>query len=310
LLYNYTTITMFLPQKTPKYFECKSCDFVTSNLKDYNRHLSTRKHENTTKYNDNYPKNPKLFTCECGKSYPYRGSLYNHRKNCKNLVKKSTNSEESTYKELFLSIVKENKEFCNNIIAKQNELKTEIMNNKIESQIIGNNNTITKNKLNINIFLNEQCKDALSMNEFIDKIKVSVDNLLVTRDKGISEGVSNIFIENMNRLALHERPMHCTDAKRETVYIKLDEEGETSGWKLDEENRELKDALQKVSKVQQKSLEKWTKENPNWENDQKLQEEYMKLVKNCTDDIEQHKRSDKIVKKLCNKISINDIVND
>ncbi len=301
---------MFLPQKTPKYFECKSCDFVTSNLKDYNRHLSTRKHENTTKYNDNYPKNPKLFTCECGKSYPYRGSLYNHRKNCKNLVKKSTNSEESTYKELFLSIVKENKEFCNNIIAKQNELKTEIMNNKIESQIIGNNNTITKNKLNINIFLNEQCKDAISMNEFIDKIKVSVDNLLVTRDKGISEGVSNIFIENMNRLALHERPMHCTDAKRETVYIKLDEEGETSGWKLDEENRELKDALQKVSKVQQKSLEKWTKENPNWENDQKLQEEYMKLVKNCTDDIEQHKRSDKIVKKLCNKISINDIVND
>jgi hypothetical protein len=301
---------MFLPQKTPKIFECKSCDFITSNLKDYNRHLLTRKHENTTKYNNFNPKNPKLFTCECGKTYPYRGSLYNHRKNCKNLIKNSTNNEESTYKELFLSIVKENKEFCNNIIAKQNELKTEIMNNKIESQIIGNNNTITKNKLNINIFLNEQCKDAISMNEFIDKIKVSVDNLLVTRDKGISEGVSNIFIENMNRLALHERPMHCTDTKRETVYIKLDEEGEASGWKLDEENRELKEALQKVSKVQQKSLKKWTKENPNWEKDQKLQEEYMKLVKNCTDDIEQHKRSDKIVKRLCNNVSINDIVND
>ena len=301
---------MFLPQKTPKFFECKSCDFITSNLKDYNRHLSTRKHENTTKYNKFNPKNPKLFTCDCGKSYPYRGSLYNHRKNCKNLEKKLTDNEESTYKELLLSIVKENKEFCNNIIAKQNELKTEIMNNKIESQIIGNNNIITKNKLNINIFLNEQCKDAISRNEFIDKIKVSVDNLLVTRDKGISEGVSNIFIENMNRLALHERPMHCTDTKRETVYIKLDEEGEASGWKLDRENRELKEALQKVSKVQQKSLKKWTKENPNWEKDQKLQEEYMKLVKNCTDDIEQHKRSDKIVKKLCNKISINDIVND
>jgi hypothetical protein len=301
---------MFLPQKTPKIFECKSCDFITSNLKDYNRHLNTRKHENTTKYNNFTPKNPKLFTCDCGKSYPYRGSLYNHRKNCKNLNKKITDNEEITYKDLFLSVVKENKEFCNNIIAKQNELKNEIINNKIESQIIGNNNTITKNKLNINIFLNEQCKDAISMNEFIDKIKVSVDNLLVTRDKGISEGVSNIFIENMNRLALHERPMHCTDTKRETVYIKLDEEGKSSGWKLDEENRELKDALQKVSKVQQKNLVKWTKENPNWEKDQKLQEEYMKLVKNCTDDIEQHKRSDKIVKKLCNKISINDIVND
>jgi hypothetical protein len=164
--------------------------------------------------------------------------------------------------------------------------------------------------LNINIFLNEQCKDAISMNEFIDKIKVSVDNLLVTRDKGISEGVSNIFIENMNRLALHERPMHCTDTKRETVYIKLDEPGESSGWKLDEENRELKDALQKVSIAQQKNLVKWIAENPNWEKDQRLQEEYMKLVKNCTDDIDQHKRADKIVKKLCTKVSINDIVND
>jgi len=301
---------MFLPQKTPKIFECKSCDFITSNLKDYNRHLNTRKHRNTTKYNDLTPKNPKLFTCECGKTYPYRGSLYNHRKNCKFLTENNKNSEEVTYKDLFLSIVKENKELCNNIIAKQNELKDELLNNKIESQIIGNNNTITKNKLNINIFLNEQCKDAISMNEFIDKIKVSVDNLLVTRDKGISEGVSNIFIENMNRLALHERPMHCTDTKRETVYIKLDEPGESSGWKLDRENRELKDALQKVSIAQQKNLVKWIAENPNWEKDQRLQEEYMKLVKNCTDDIDQHKRADKIVKKLCTKVSINDIVND
>ena len=85
--------TMFLPQKTPKFFECKSCDFITSNLKDYNRHLNTRKHLNTTKYNNFTPKNPKLFTCDCGKSYPYRGSLYNHRKNCKNLNKKVTDNE-------------------------------------------------------------------------------------------------------------------------------------------------------------------------------------------------------------------------
>ena len=73
---------MFLPQKTPTFFECKKCDFITSNLKDYNRHLSTRKHENTTKYNNFTPKNPRLFTCECGKSYPYRSSLYNHKKKC------------------------------------------------------------------------------------------------------------------------------------------------------------------------------------------------------------------------------------
>ena len=105
---------MFLPQKTPKIFECKKCDFVTRNLKDYNRHLLTRKHENTTKYNDFTPKNPKLFTCECGKHYPYRSSLYNHKKTCK--YKTEIINDDITYKDLFLSIVKENKELCNNII--------------------------------------------------------------------------------------------------------------------------------------------------------------------------------------------------
>lgn len=299
---------MFLPQKTPKIFECKKCDFVTRNLKDYNRHLLTRKHENTTKYNDFTPKNPKLFTCECGKNYPYRSSLYNHKKTCK--YNKEIINDDITYKDLFLSIVKENKELCNNIITKQNELKEEIANTKIDNQIIGNNNTITKNKLNINIFLNEQCKDALTINEFIDKIKVSLDNLLVTRDKGITEGVSNIFIENMNKLSLYERPLHCTDTKRETVYIKCDNMENDGLWAQDSENKKLKEAFKKVSLVQQKNMDKWTQENPTWQTDPVLQEEYMKLVKNCTDDIDENKRTEKIVKKLCNKVYINDLIND
>ncbi len=300
---------MFLPQKTPKIFECKNCDFVTSNLKDYNRHLLTRKHRNTTKYNDFTPKLPKEFTCECGKIYPYRSSLFNHKKKCKFNEKKIEN-DDFTYKELFLSIVKQNKELCSNIISKQNEIKEELANSKIDNQIIGNNNIITKNKLNINIFLNEQCKDALTINEFIDKIKVSLDNLLVTRDKGITEGVSNIFIENMNKLSLHERPLHCTDTKRETVYIKCNNIENENNWQQDYENEKLKDAFKKVSLVQQKNMIKWTEEHPGWETDPKLQEEYMKLVKNCTDDIEENKRTEKIVKKVCNKVYINDIITE
>ena len=304
---------MFLPQKTPKIYECKSCDFVTRNQKDYNRHLLTRKHQNTTKYNDFTPKNPKLFSCECGKQYPYRSSLYNHRKNCKILIEfeknqnneKNENSEksENKYQDLLLTMIKENKEMCN-------ELKKEICKNNIKNQIIGDNNTINKNKLNINIFLNEQCKDALTMNEFIDKIKISLDNLLITKDKGISEGLSNIFIENMNKLSLHERPMHCTDVKRETVYIKYNNNENNDNWKQDNENIELKEALKKVTLVQQKNLDKWTKENPSWNEDPTLQQEYIKLVKNCTDDIQENKRAEKIVKKVCNTVFIGEINND
>ena len=107
-------------------------------------------------------------------------------------------------------------------------------------------NTINKPRFNINIFLNEQCKDALTMNEFIDKIKVTLDDLLITKNKGLTEGVSNIFIENMNKLSVHERPMHCTDVKRETVYIKCEDEINKNGnskWEKDKENRKLKESI-------------------------------------------------------------------
>ena len=313
---------MILPQKTPKNYECKICDFVSRNQKDYNRHLMTRKHQNTTKYNDFTPKNPKLFSCECGKEYPYRSSLYNHRKNCKFLIefeknKKNKNIEnieniknKNNYEDLLLTMIKENKVMCNDIINKHNELKEEISKTNIKNQIIGDNNIINKNKLNINIFLNEQCKDALTMNEFIDKIKISLDNLLITKEKGISEGLSNILIENMNKLSLHQRPMHCTDVKRETVYIKYNNNEDKDNWIQDNENIELKEALKKVTLVQQKNLDKWTKENPNWNNDPILQQEYIKLVKNCTDDIGANKRTEKIVKKVCNTVFIGDVNND
>jgi len=136
-------------------------------------------------------------------------------------------------------MVNENKDLCTTIITRQNELNEKINTTNINNQIIGNNNTINKQKLNINIFLNEQCKDALTMNEFIDKIKITIDDLLVTKNKGLTEGVSNIFIENMNKLSLHERPIHCTDVKRETVYIKCNGEDKGTNWSQDCENTKL-----------------------------------------------------------------------
>jgi hypothetical protein len=135
-------------------------------------------------------------------------------------------------------------------------------------------------------------------------------DLLTTREKGQVQGISNIIIENINKLSLYERPLHCTDTKRETVYIKCDNMQKNGLWAQDSENKKLKEAFKKVSLVQQKNMDKWTSENPTWQTDPILQEEYMKLVKNCTDDIEENKRTEKIVKKVCNKIYINDLVND
>ena len=319
-------------EKPCNFFYCKSCDYNTSNKKDFTKHQSTRKHQNTTKYNVlgvKIPKNLKIYECNCGKSYPYRGSLYNHKKTCEyindiidvsnnnDVINDSKNniliddSKNIDYKDMFLTMIKENKELQNVLITQQSQINQLIP--KIGNQIIGDNNTINnKHKININIFLNEQCKDALTMNEFIDKIKININDLMITKNKGLSEGVSNIFIENMNKLSLRERPMHCTDMKRETVYIKCDNtiNNGQSKWEKDEENNILKEAFKKVSHVQQKNLDKWTKEHPNWRNNSDEQKEYMKLVKNCTDDLHENKREGKAIRKVCNQVYIGENIND
>ena len=308
-------MTTLNSQKIPIFFTCKSCDYETGSRKDYNKHLLTLKHENTTKYNEKGRKIPKNYVCECGKSYPYRASLYNHKKKCTGNPYKENkiieNSDNLDYKEMFITMIKENKELQTVLVTQQHQINELIP--KVGNQIVGNNNIINnKPKFNINIFLNEQCKDALTMNEFIDKIKITMDDLMITKNKGLSEGVSNIFIENMNKLSLHERPMHCTDMKRETVYIKCDDECKDgiSIWEKDKENKKLKKALKKVSQVQQKNLAKWTEKHPNWMENQELQEEYMLLVKNCTDDLHENKREEKVIKKVCNLVYLGDAIND
>jgi hypothetical protein len=170
---------------------------------------------------------------------------------------------------------------------------------------VGNNNTVNKQKLNINIFLNEQCKDALTMEQFIKNIEVTLGDLLVTKNKGLTEGVSNIFIENMNKLSLYERPLHCTDVKREIVYIKS-EDGQKDGksqWEKDDANMKLKHALKKVTQMQYHSLEKWVVEHPNWEDNPDEQEEYLLLVRNCTDEFTD--KENKVIRKLCNQAHVN-----
>jgi len=289
-------------QKIAKKYYCENCDYITGNKTDYEKHLLTGKHKTGDKWmTEKSQKSQNLFECSCGKQYKYRQGLHRHQLKCAKIEKKDDSkeikeikdTENIDYKEMFLKMMKQN----NELMSQVTDLIPKVGNN--------NNNTI-KQKFNVNIFLNEECKDAITMNEFIKKIEVSLGNLLTTRDKGITEGVSDIFIENMNKLSLHERPMHCTDVKREIVYIKSDDPGNSSSWKVDEENRELKEALQKVSKVQQQNLKKWTDENPNWQKDTKLQKEYMKLVKNSTDDLKENRREEKVIKRLCSKSYLSD----
>jgi hypothetical protein len=289
-------------ENRPEIYKCTLCDFECSKKSNYDKHLCTLKHHRHQNGSKKMPKNAEIvpWSCNCGRSYKYESGYYRHKKVCQisPIEEKGENTGEMDYKELFLNMIRENKELRSQIT----ELIPKVGSNN-------NNNTINnKQRFNINIFLHEECKDALTMTQFIEKIKVTLDNLTVTKDKGLTEGVSNIFIENMNKLSLRERPVHCTDVKRETVYIKSGESSKDGGWKKDEENKELKEALLKVSKVQQQNLEKWTQKHPNWTENAGLQKEYMALVKNCTDDLRENKREEKAVKKVCNKVYLGDLI--
>ena len=276
-----------------QYFICEACKYKTIRKNDYEKHLLTAKHKNTI--NNNKKSQNKEFICKCGKVYKHKASLFNHEKKCKNkgIIIKDEITEDS-----ILKLIKENKEI-KDILYEQN--KTILEQQKTINDLvpkIGNNNTINSNNTNnIILLLNEKYKDALNLNEFIDSLTISLEDLNITKDQGIVEGITNAFVKNLRELEIHKRPLHCTDIKKDILYIKDNE-----NWEKDKENGKIKKSLNKIAHQQCKSIDNWLISNPiDISNNE---EEYIKLVKNSTIDINSDKNSNKIIKNIC-KESIN-----
>ncbi len=293
--------------KKHQLFYCKNCDFKCSKRGDYNRHLQTQKHFRLTNTYPDVIKNiEKQYSCTCGKNYKHKQSLFTHKKKCDfkelcveisgnvstSLIK--VDDEAVDYKFMFFKLLEENKDFKDLLVKQQEqigELIPKVGNN--------NNNTINKNKFNINIFLNEQCKDALNMNEFIKSIEVSLDQLDLTKNKGLTEGLSNVLIENMNKLSLYERPMHCTDVKRETLYIK-----DNDSWEKDKDKTKIKKAIKDASNKQFKTMHQWTLDNPDFKDDDLKKDYFVHMLANVSKD--SAKVDEKIIKKLCSSYYLKD----
>jgi len=272
-------------------FSCNICNYNCSKKYNFTKHLSTEKHKimllNDQKMTNDDHKIAKVanktYECHCGNKYKYKQGLSRHKKTCQgekkvNDIIQTENKDEM--KELVFKLIQQNNDLQKTI--------SEIIPN------IGNNNNNNNNKFNINVFLNEKCKDALSMDEFIDKIQISMKNLLTTKEKGQANGISNIIIENMNKLSLYERPLHCTDKKRETLYIKNDE------WIKDENNESMGKALKKVERKQFENLNEWLKAHPNYMNNPKQQEEFALLLSECGKSVDDVR--EKIIKNVCDKV--------
>lgn len=297
-------------------FHCNKCDYYTNKKSDFNRHNNSIKHMSYQNAHFAHNAHFHLFECMCGKKYKYKQGLSNHKKKCNienndeinnentNVIFESKNNLEN----LVVQLISENNEIKNTLIRENQELKQQLIeqSNHLTEILpkIGNTTNITNNnqKLNINVFLNEKCKDAITMKDFVEQIEISLKNLLTTKDKGLGIGLSNIITENMNKLSIYERPIHCTDKKRETLYIK------NSTWEKDKDLEKTKELFKGLQSKQFKTMKKWIEEHPNYMNDDNLKHEYIILVNKCSSSLNDHEN--KIMKNLCENTYIKDEINN
>lgn len=270
---------MFSNEKVAKsshyQYYCEICDYYTCKKFNFDKHNFTSKHLKSMFGNDtvgNVAKcsNPtNIHTCcYCNKTYKDNSGLWRHKKKCK-----SHKLSEDKTQELIQYLMKENSEF-KQLLVDQSKQMSEISNKAIDNA--GHNHINSHNKtFNLQVFLNETCKNAINMSEFVDQLQVSISDLEKTGSHGFTEGISNIFINGLKQMDIPDRPLHCSDIKRETIYIKNNNE-----WIKDtDENLLLVNAIKKVSNKNIKQIIEWQKINPEYNNSSsKINDRYLKIV--------------------------------
>ena len=269
-------------------FYCKDCDYSTSKLSSYKKHLSTAKHIKLTNLTEKVAKvapRSEKHICEfCNKEYKSRMGLWQHRQKCgasEADIGEEEQQEVPLDKTLFVELLKQNqtlitsnKEFKELIIEQQQEnqeLQKQLLEVVKEGKVINNTQN---NKFNLNFFLNEQCKDAINMSEFMENMTLDMEDLTETGRLGFVNGISRIFVNKLRELDTYKRPLHCTDLKRETLYIR-----ENDSWSKEENSKEkLRELVNRVANKNCKTMRLWTAENPNYtEMDSLENQEFMKL---------------------------------
>ena len=288
-------------------YTCDKCDYETTNRKDYGKHLTTRKHllaaEGLTLNRLECP--------YCAKIYKHQSSMCKHKRICEkrgaaappddliellktqNQIQKDyidllSKQKEDQLKELttmFMKLVDDNKE----MIKMATAMPANIVNNTIN------------NKISINVFLNEYCKNAMTLRDFIESIRITMDDLFRTNNLGYSAGISDIIIRSLSELGSNERPIHCSDQKRLQFYIK-----EENRWNKDNGDK-MNTAITKIAHKHILKMKEWEQEHPNWLNNEQEAEQYMKMLHNLMggeNEDEQNKNAREIMKNIGNVVLI------
>jgi hypothetical protein len=272
-----------MTQKTPKNAEnfiCEKCLFNCNKKSDWLRHISTRKHNNDdAQLHKKRQKTPKIYNCDCGNSYSYRQGLHLHKKKCNfisdNKINQceeyildldadadtsktdtdtckgdvNTNSEMKLITNLIIEVVKNNQDFQKQMVEMCKTIQTNISMNNCNN----NNNTF-----NMQVFLNEECKDAMNISEFVNSVNIQLEDLENVGRLGYATGMSNIIVKELKMLDVYKRPIHCSDIKRETFYVKDNDVWE----KETPENNKMKKAIKGISQKNMIKLNDWRDKHP------------------------------------------------
>lgn len=292
-------------------FVCYICDVICCSKYNFDRHLLTPKHKKRTNGDilvtevteKEKKENMTNYTCKnCNKLYYSRNGLWRHNKTC--CVKKYDiyNIKEITNQitpELILDVMKQNKDLTN-LIVEQNKTIMELSKNN-QYQMINSNNVNSNNKtFNLNMFLNETCKDAMNITDFVDSLQLQLSDLENIGKVGFVEGISNIIVKNLQALDIHKRPVHCTDKKREILYIKDEDKWERET----EEKNTIRKVIKKVAYKNQRLLPKFKEAHPGCNySESKYSDQYSKLVIESMGDNDIEKEN-KIIKNIAKEVFI------
>ena len=319
-------------------YRCECCDYNTSNKTDYKRHLKTKKHlrrfsEETGVFlmpkNANNVTHHKKTFCKCGKKFSSRSGLWKHQQNCKIINEKGVFSVSNVSK----NVSNVSKMFPDHKIEKQEDIDMKIkqvqlenamlINQKLKKEInqldnpqpstnlltnelvetigkiAGNNNCNNTNNISINMYLNEHCKNAMNLEDFVRNIKVSLQDLDFSTKNGYVKGIENIFIKQLEDLKPTERPIHCSDKKRLQFYVKDDDT-----WKKDEDHEKLTESIKAVSNIQVKKMTDWEKQNPDYTKDPEKSDKWSKMLDSVIagENSQEVKKNETKIKKILGKV--------
>lgn len=301
-------------QKMPKnaeIFYCEKCDFSANKLSNYNKHILTRKHQKNINGNTlaTFSQQKKMPKCECGKSFQTRSGLWRHQQKCpKNIDTIEKNAEKNAElcsqepdgeeKDALLLLVQQNKDFKEMLLEQNKTILN--MCKDMSSKVVNTTHTNSHNKsFNLNFFLNEQCKDAMNIMDFVNSVKLQINDLEEVGENGYVEGLSNIILRNLKALDVYKRPIHSSDPKRDILYIKDEDKWE----KETEDHPRFKKAIKHIAHKNSKLLFDYKEKFPDCvQPNSSKNNDYSKLVIAAYDGTDDNEN--RIIKKVSKELTI------